>query len=155
MADEKLVAKVKAVNRANEEASKMFPLLAESLKPFLGKQVIKKEGGLLEKVKKVLPALPNDVRLQVFRHTLSCSLAWTVKTCEMIGQTHTCLYHEVTVYVGELDRGVLVRFESHPFNGRTDYTAEEVESLRAQYAAAKKLADIARNNLHPFGEYDN
>lgn len=62
------------------------------------------------------------------------------------------MYHEVTVYVGTLDGGVLK--DITPANFRTDYTPEEVEANRERYKAAKKAADEAQFYLYPFGEYD-
>ena len=149
-----LEAKVGAVNRANDAANRWGPVLRESVRPFVGAQVVKKAGGLLDKVKKALPTLPNDAWLQVYRHVSDYSLAWTFKSCVMIGETHGCLYHEVTVYVGKLSHGVLTELESSEFKGRTDYTVDEVLQKRAAYESAKKAADDARSNLHPFGEYD-
>ena len=61
--------------------------------------------------------------------------------------------HEVTIYVGDLNGSVLTSI-SPPFEGRADYTAEEVVEKRAKYEKAKKLADAARSDLSPFGEND-
>ena len=151
--EDHLNAKVKAVNTAHAVANEWFPKLREYFAPFVGKQVFKKEGGFLEKVKKGMPKFPNDTKVMIYRHTYDYSLAFTVKTCEMCSQ-HGCLYFDVTFYVGTLDHGVLTKLADTENKFRTDFTAAEVTQKRAAYEAAKKLADTARSNLYPFGEMD-
>lgn len=56
-----LVAKVKARNLVNKELRERVPFMIEALMPFIGKQVLKVDGTLLEKVRKVLPEIPNTV----------------------------------------------------------------------------------------------
>lgn len=125
------------------------------MEPFSGKQVVKKAGGLLESVRKVLPPMPNEVSVSVFRLLSDYSLGWTVKTCESIEGTCGCLYYEFTVYVGRLRNNVLIGFEIGGVNARTDYTADEIEQKRVEFKQAQELADAAKSRLCPFGEYDN
>jgi hypothetical protein len=151
--EERLRAKVAAVNRAHKYAIEIQPELIAIFAPFVGQKVMK-IGGLMEKFKKLLPEFPNTVPLSVYRHVSDYSLAWTVKTCESYGE-HSCLYYEVTVYIGDLHHGVLTKVSNQSYEFRTDYTKQEIEEKRQQYQKAKRAADDARNNLYPFGESDN
>ena len=145
-------AKVKAVNRANKEAIKLYEQLAPIFAPLVGQQVMMK-GGLLAKFQKLLPELPNTSSLSIHRHLSDYYLGWTVKTSEMVDDT-SCLYHEVTVQIGTLNHGVLESITS-PFTGRTDWTLEEIEKKRETFRAADKALSDARSALYPFGErYD-
>ena len=155
---ERLAARVRAVNRANEFGRGLFVALTNIFEPLVGQKILKADGTLLEKFKKLLPPLPCTDGLHVYRHSSNYSLAWTVKTCEQIKDTHNCVYHEVVVYVGDLRGQLLEKLVTHQFDEktyRTDYTADEVKAKRAAYDEAKRLADEARSALYPFGEYDN
>lgn len=150
-----LAAKVKAVNKANAEAAKLLPKLVEIFRPLVGQQVLKAAGGLLLKVEKVLPEFPDTHGLMVYRHSSNYNLAWTVKTCENIEGTHGCLYHEVTIYVGNLNGCVLTDLNTTQMELRTDYTVEEIEAARKKYEEVRRIADEARSALYPFGEHDS
>jgi len=154
-----LAAKVAAVNSANAYANALFPLLSAALSPFMGQQVEKVAGGLLEKVKRALPILPPfpvgaPLGWQVYRDPSGYALRWTVKACELYGE-HSCVYHEVSVFVANLRNGVAEKWNGAPFQPlRTDYTEAEIFALRAANAAAKKAASEAASALFPFGEFD-
>jgi len=152
--NEILTANVRAVNRANEYGATLYRTLAELFRPLVGTQVLKKDGTLLAKIKALLPELPCTAALHVYKHGSECGLAWVVKTSEMIGDTCSCVYHESTVYVGDLQAGVLTAI-STPFQGRTNYSVSEVEKARKRYEEARQAAEEARNALYPFGEYDH
>jgi len=157
----RLKAKVTAVNRVNEYAVRLFDQMRAIWLPHVGQKILKVDGGLLEKYNKLLPVLPRDNHrgIFVYRHTSDYSLAWTVKTNEPDSGdpsgSHTVLYHEATVYVGDL-RGLTLEKVYDTFRGdaRTDYTEAGVLALRADFEAKKKLFEDARSALYPFGEYD-
>ena len=149
-----LAAKVAAVNAANDYANKLFPLLSAALAPFMGEQVEKAAGGLLEKVKRALPVFPNTPALSVYRGGSGYSLTWNVKTCELYGE-HGCAYHETPVFVANLRGGIAEKWDGVPFQPlRTDYTDAEIFALRQANDAAKKAASAAAAALYPFGEWD-
>lgn len=150
---EKLTAKVAAVNRANEYAARLYAALADNFAPLVGQKIIKADGTLLAKYEKLLPVLACSPDLHVYRHSSDYSLAWTVKTCEFM-PPHSCMYHEVTVYVGDLRGATLEKMTVHPFTGRTDYSVEEITGKRLAAESAKKVADELRSDLYPFGEED-
>lgn len=147
-----LKSRVRAVNTANKAANDLFPLLADAFRPFIGQKIEKTDGGLLAKVEKSIPGLPYNSALQVFRNASRYSLNYTVKVCVPV-PPNTCVYHDVTLYVAEMNGATLGAIKDPP-EFRTDYTESEVLSLREEYKAAKRRADDALSALYPFGEYD-
>ena len=146
-----LAAKVRAVNAANNKANELYPLLKESLFPFLGKQVLKKDGTILEKVKKALPILPKNTNsMMIHQNCTRYSLVWKVKTCTF---GDCCANHETTVYVGVLSDGILTNFENW-VEMKTNYTVEEIENYRAKYEELKSALNHISGKLYPFGERD-
>jgi hypothetical protein len=149
----RLQAKVAAVNNAFTHAAEWHPKLSEVFKPFVGQKLEKADGQFLAKIQKLVPGLPNSVRFSVYRHISNYSLAYVVKTCEMVPEEHGCEYFEVVMYVGKMQNGVLTALEPAP-NGRTDWTAEEVKEKQATLRKAKEMVSTAQGELYPFGEYD-
>lgn len=159
-----LAAKVAAVNRANAEARRLYPLLVAAFAPYYGQKVIKVNGDVLASVEKTLPPLPGwgDTanRLCVYRNRVSSyALSYVVKVSENYAGPHgdQCVYHEVTIYPCDLD-GPNAKAPSGGgewvLTARTDWTAEEVSALRVTAAKAREAARNAESALQPFGEYD-
>jgi hypothetical protein len=150
--EDKLAAKVEAVNTANRLAWDTYHLLRGVFAPLVGEQVCKKDGGLLAKVQKLLPGLfPNTRELRVYRHSSEYHLVWKAWASKLV---NGCVCsHEADAYVGKLTDGVLMEL-CEPFTGRTDWTAVEVVSKREAYEGAMRAADLIKSTLYPFGEYD-
>jgi hypothetical protein len=151
---DQLVALVSAVNRAHSEAGRLYSVMAAALKPMIGQVILKADGTLMAKVQKMLPELPYTRDVMTCLRTSNYNLWLTVKTCEGIGDTsgpHTCLYHETSVYLANLRDRTLLSLMAHD-ECRTDYTVEEVMSLRQKCAEAKKAYEAARSACYPFGE---
>lgn len=146
-----LKAKVRAVNRANEYAAKLYQEMVAIFRPLVGQKIAKKDGTLLARIEKLLPDLPfRQGSIRVTKHGVG--LAWDVQTCESYDDT-SCLYHQVCVYVGRTRDGVLT--EIVPANERrSDFTAEEVEEKREIFRQAEQAMRDARSALDPFGEND-
>lgn len=152
--EQKLIAKVKAVNKANDYANQLYVQLVAIFQPLVGQQILKVHGDLLLKIEKMLPVFKNSNGLRVYRSRSDYSLIWTVNANERECPDGGTQYHEVSVYVGKLDHGTLTDvYDSGP-GGRRDYTPEEVKDKRETYKAAKEIADKANSALHPFGEYE-
>lgn len=160
-----LAAKVAAVNRAHQMARELYPALVNAFKPFHGCKAIKTNGDLLASVEKTLPKLPGwgdtENRACVFRsRSSSYSLAYTVKASENYTREHggeSCQYHEVTLYVCDLDGQTakpVTGGGEWVVNARTDYTEAEVNQLRKTAEEARKAAQDAESACHPFGLYD-
>ena len=148
-----LDARVEARNLANSEAHKLSAVLAEAFGPLVGTAVTKNDGGILHKHMHRLPDFAYSRGLSYYRHSSNYSLAWVVKVCVSIGGQEGCVYEEAVVYVGKMDGNVLTHLEE-PFEGRTDFTAEEILEKRVALEAARDALDDARSALCPFGEHD-
>ena len=67
---------------------------------------------------------------------------------------NSCLYYETTVYIGDIQNGVLTKIGS-PYKGRMDYTPEEITKKREELKQAEAAFNTARSNLYPFNERDS
>jgi len=154
MSRSKLENKVKAVNQAHLYAKHLYERMTEIFKPLVGQKLEKVDGTFLEKIRKLLPELPNTPSLSVYRGGSNHSLYWNVRTTVWDNATDgQHQQHEVGVYVGNMHNGVLESMMERE-DYRTDYTADEIEVKRETYKEAKKIADAAMSALHPFGEND-
>jgi len=155
LAEEKLEAKVKAVNRAHKYAKELYAKLAPIFAPLVGEKVLKADDQLMVKYRELLPELPNTVPLFVYRDTSRYSLSWTVRTCENLSSGRTCDYYEVTVYVCDLDDGVVSKLYKPPTdfqNLRDDYDIKDILTLRAKVKEAKDKYTGLKSQLGPFEE---
>ena len=150
--NEKLAAKVKATNKANQTAIELYPKLVAVFRPLIGQKIVKIDGSLLTKIADLLPPLPNDHDLRVYRNRSEYTLSWIVNASEQVND-HSCTYAEIGLYIGDLNGNVLTKIYDEP-QLRANYTVTEVEAQRAAYWSAQKVADAAKSALHPFGEYD-
>lgn len=150
---DRLIAKVAAVNRCHAAAKELFPQLVAIFTPLVGQKLEKASGGLLQKIRALLPEFPNTQQLQIYRSSSAYSLTWNVKTCELT-PPNGCVYHEVGVYVGSMSNGILTSVSENLSELRSDYTVEEVLRLRANYTVLKNAAQNAYGLLSDFGEYD-
>ncbi len=140
------------------EPNKLFDELAGFFRRLVGQKILKVDGTLLQKHANLLPELPCDhPRLHVYRRSSDYSLAWVVKACEQIGDSHGCVYEEVTVDVGSLNGQTLesVRADEDFGPFREDFSVAEVEEKRRVFVQKRKEFERARSDLYPFGEHDN
>lgn len=149
--EELLIAKVAAVNRANKYATQLFGELTEGFAPLVGQKILKADGTLLAKYVPLWPLVTDD-QILVYRLDSEYSLGWVVKSHEDI--LGSCVYHSTTIYVGDMSGQTLKNMAVNPFEGRFDFTVEEIIEKRAAYASAKKVADSFQTALYPFGEFD-
>lgn len=153
--DAKLAARVRMVNRANEYANKLQPLLREALGGLLMTKVLKKDGEFLKSVEALLPAEASayETNLRVIRRTTFSDLAWEITVNETVdGRT---IYHTETIYLASMDGPVLRAFYHYPTR-REDFHPDEIEKLRRQYEAAADEVSELKRKLVPFGicDYD-
>jgi len=144
----KIEAQIEAVNVARAEYNRLAPLLIAAARPFLNKKVQNVTGQLTEKFKSILPksVLPCSYRSQS-----GYSLYFVVKSCIGYGECH-CIYHEETIYFGDLTNGILTKeatFEPRKCN----YMVEEISELRKKVDEAEKSFDKAKSALVPFSRY--
>jgi len=153
--DEKLKAKVAAMNKGYAYAEKLWPQLIDIFTPFVGKQVFKSGGGLLAKIEKLLPDFKDDTIHNVYRYSSDYSLMWNVKTCEFM-PPHSCMYNEVSVYVAEVRNGIIQSMytkekAAEHFSKR--FTFEAVKEQRLLIKEARKVLDDLKGKLYPFEEF--
>lgn len=157
----RLEAKVRAVNSAHTQASSLHAILTTVFVNLVGKKILKVDGELLAKIAAVLPELPKGTGLNIWRKRSEYSLAWGISASESYssgfpdGEHRTSVYHETTVYVGRLDGGILAEMtEFQPQSMRTNYTATEIAIRRATAEDLKKKYDKVISDLFPFGTDD-
>lgn len=146
---ENLKAKVAAVNLANFIALEVQRQLQATFAPLVGKPVVKADGMLLEKVKKLLPDLKWEGAEVNFRRG-NYSLAWTV-VAKVGVDDGSVVYHEITTHIGDLAEFTLVRL-CGPLVVRSDYTVAGVMASQQRASAAKKIYEQVRDDCFPFGE---
>ena len=160
-----LAARCAAQNIVNAEANRLSVLTILALTPFVGQKVIKTGGGLMEKVKAVLPSAIESV--QKWLSGSDYVLRFALKTHEVTAGRRNALgsgddyqiahYAEMTFDVGELghgsDAGVLVKL-SGPTNYPTDHNPDKVFELRKLAETAKEAARNAESACYPFGLFD-
>ncbi len=149
-----LKAKIEAVNEANAYAADLYTILSARFAPLVGKKILKADGTLLAKYADLAADLPCEVRVSVYRNVSNYTLGWTVKTCVSV-PPHGCVYHETTVYIGNLTNHDTLKSIVEPAEYRIDYTAAEVIAKRVALKNARQAMETARTELYPFGEFDN
>lgn len=145
-----LKAKIDAVNKVNALRNQFLPMLINVVTPFVGQQIIKVDGELTAKFKKVLPPFPNNNSEMIYRSRSDYSLCFNAKTsccCEGIW-----VYHEAGMYVAHLQDGIITSMYEVNETYKTDYKLEEILELRKVCEAKRKAYDNARSALGEFGE---
>ncbi len=152
-----LAARVAAVNRANAEANRLFPILAAAIAPFLGKKVVTAQGDRTQAFRKALDPLCELSGAQFPQAFVSVLGGYTVtlevRTRESYGD-HSCTYHDTAIYLGALRDGVLIERQNSFEPLRTDYSADEVARLRIAAEQARDTAREAESACNPFGLFD-
>jgi len=150
--EDRLRAKIEAVNKANKLAHQLYETLVPIFTPFVGLKVITVDGDLLTKVQKLLVspvlrrAFPGE---NTNRIKSAYAIKWVVSVSVNLG--NASVSHSESVAIGELDGQTLSRI-SPPFEGRTDWTPEEVVSGRVKAYRAKREYKAIVQSLYPFGE---
>lgn len=153
-----LAAKIAAQNEANKAAIELYSKAVEPLKAFVGQKILKVDGTLLEKVKKVLPELVNTNEFRAYYTTgggYSLRIAITVNKSSPSRRSDCQLaqYQESSAYLAGLRDGVLVKLYDAP-QLRADFTEEEILMARKDLEYAKKAMSVAQSKLCGFGEYE-
>jgi hypothetical protein len=150
----RLRASIAATNKANAYANRLQRELVAIFRPLVGKQVIKNDGSLLERVKKLLPEFPCQPGLHVYRTSSAYWVGFAVKASVNEEPGPGCQYYEATVRVGDIESGTqtLKQVYDDPADRRTDYTFEEVVEKRRLCEEARKVYEAAKGECYPFGE---
>lgn len=148
-----LAAKVRGYNKVNAGANQYEKALIEAFRPLVGKKVLTKTG-LTIKAKEVLPDPKAFGLFRSWRDNSGYSLYWNVDVCEP-KPDGGCVYCQTTVYVGEIENGILTKVLEPQKARFTGYTVEEVKARRQALREAREAMQTAQSKLDPFGEYDN
>lgn len=148
----KLEANVDAVNRAHAYANYIDPILRAIFEPFVGQKILKQDGTLMEKYRKLVPAFENTNSLCVFKRSTDYSLAWTVRTCSIYPESshHSAFYYEITVYICDINGAVLSGMCATRPDAKADYKVEDIQKIRQEVKEAEKALDAIKRKLGPF-----
>lgn len=153
-----LECNIRAVNRANAEANRLHPILAEALKPFVGQKIKKVDGELTQKVKAAIPELPYGRELRATLSTTDHSIYCYVTAVEFgendRSDVRRAYSKSCSFYIGEVRDQVLVNLYDVSTDRPTDYSAKKVTELRKVAERKQQEARDAVSALAPFGEYD-
>lgn len=147
----KLTAKVAARNRVAAYVKEVAPQILAALTPFVGQKVELATGELSAKAKKALePFLGNKDKIQIYRGSSNYSLYFVFKTSESLPE-YSCIYDEVSFYVGDLSGGILTKInEFKPENYKSDWNAAEIAQTLAAAEAKRKEAQNLESSVYPF-----
>jgi hypothetical protein len=165
MTNDRLEARVRAVNLCNEVCGVVFARLKARLAPFVGKLVTKADGTLRENVKASLAGIwedyekrtPDGCRITITTNFMRAGFAWAVYVSAPVGDPngdHTVQSAEQSVYVGDLDGQTLRRLNDCDHARRTDYSAAEIRAQREKVKQLEAVFSEEKAKLFPFGEYD-
>jgi hypothetical protein len=165
MTNDRLVARVRAVNLCNEVCGVVFSRLKERLTPFVGRPVVKVDGSLRENVKAALAGIWEDYekrtadgcRVTITTNFHRAGFAWAVYVSAPLGDPngdHTVQSAEQSVYLGDLDGVTLKKLNDCDHARRTDYSADEIRAQRKKVEELEKVYNEEKHKLFPFGEYD-
>jgi len=153
---EKLEAKVKAVNLANQAANSWKPALVNFFKAYVGKKIFKANGGLMASVADKMPQLADLNGVSFYGNNSQYSLWYVAKSC--VSYAQSCIYYEVGMRIGDMENGVLkgvYEFDPAKDAWREDFSADEVIAKMKAVEEAEKALDAAKGNLYPFQMNDS
>lgn len=148
----RILAKIKAVNAANAEAMRLYPILAQILRPFVNQKIVKIDGSFLEKIRKLLPEIPHTSFLSVYKIQSDYSIAFGIRAWASI-ENHPMAssYYETTVYIGKIEGQTLIGI-CEPPEARPDWELENVLDLCKQADNARAVVREIESKLGPFND---
>ena len=155
----RLSASVRAANRVFKRCNELHAVLTEFFTPYVGKVILKKDGSLLAAVADKMPKFGGADDIRITRSRGNFTLGWDVDDNEQNGECG-CIYYKSSFTVGvfgesyKAESSILKELVGSP-NYREDWTAKEIEDLRAEAKRLQRLADDAKSKYHHFGEYWN
>jgi hypothetical protein len=142
-------ANVKAYNWVATFAQALQTELKAIFTEYVGQQVIKVDGSLLANIQKKLSNLNNIPKVTIYQYRSRYTLVWNVKTSEPLANG-SCIYREISVYVGDLTDGVLTRLYDN--ESIKTWTVEEVKGKLSARNEARRALDDANCALGPFND---
>lgn len=155
----KLETKIKARNLVNALAKTWAPDIRKALSPFVRQKIMLAGGGFSSKFCKAIAAigLPSENWQHIY---ISSGRGHSVTAQFRVSVTNEAgtFYGEVTVYLFDLENGVLVQndnYVAHTDHLRVDFTADAIKAAREHLKAARTAFQSAESALCYFGEHDN
>lgn len=147
-----LETQVIAVNLCHKAAVATFETLKQALRPYIGKQIVKKDGSLLTKIRNAMPPLTSDLCVSIYHRPSAYGLSWRVRVC--VTDSSSTEYAEAYITPGRINEdGVLVSITKDVPPLRYDYTVEEVLKRRQEIIAAEQTLRECQTALGPFTRY--
>jgi hypothetical protein len=151
---EKLKAHIQAVNLCNDYCNYLYDTLSEFFKPYIGKKILKADNSILVKVKEKIPYLKEVKGIFCFENSNNYHLSWSVQSCINVpsGNHSIAVYHNVTVYIGNIEKYEFLGSLLNYTKLKTDYNYDDVVN---EIEKTKKLKNEYENQLRGLGEFSN
>ena len=157
MRDGQLKVQIEAENRVNSLINQHLPGMLQRAQGLVGRDVFKQGGTLRVDAKKILDVPTLDHPDMIYLNRSTYSLGFTFKSCvtapnDEAHMSDHCAYAETTVYIGDVENGILQEVNDFGQPRKTDHSFEEVRELQKKAREAKAVYDDARSACFPFGE---
>lgn len=171
--EQKLMAKVEAVNINNEFTNEFSKILINFFNPFINQKILKSDSELLKSIHDQLKTLTNDLleqfkikypnpkynilffRYRNDQHKYSrYSLNYTIKTNVNVYEPYTDESATNVVYIADLNTELLntISKTHQPTNYKTNYTFNELKFQQQQYFNLKREVENKQIELFNFIE---
>lgn len=142
----KLAAKIRAVNTANEQGKLLYEQIVEKITPFIGTKVFRADNTLIKKIAQEIET-PQEKDILIYQNSSRYTLSYVVKSsCRDGGEYES---HEVMVYIGNIRDGILTDL-LEPFNERSDFSTQEIIDVMAAIKNLEEKLSQAKNQIYAF-----
>jgi hypothetical protein len=148
--DYELAIAIDARNAVNAYANDGKRQLLEFFRPLVGKQIIKNDKSLLDRVKKQMPKLPWTMDRHCHHQTSEYMLYFEFFVrVDRNGQSYS---ETQGIRVGQIANQILVSVNEDDEPFVTDYNVDVIRELRRLAREAEKVASEAKGKCCPFEE---
>lgn len=147
-----LSLKIKATNKANDIANRLYRQMADVFGNLVGQKILKADGSFTKKVEALVPKPIGSGAdgVHVYKsYSGKWAVSWTVRVTVFDGDDHVDA--EATAYVCEME-GDTVKCLHSQSPLKTDYDFLIVQTLRELAKMKKKEYDEAQSACYPFEE---
>lgn len=142
----KMAAKIRAVNTANEQGKLLYKQIVEKITPFIGTKILKADDKLIKKIAQEIKT-PYNNDLLIYQNSSKYTLSYVVQSnCRDGGEYES---HEAIVYIGNIRDGILLEL-LEPFNERSDFSTQEIIEVMSEIKNLEEKLSQAKNKIYPF-----
>lgn len=154
--NDRLAARVKAKNRANEIANRLEIEFKEIFRPFVGKKILLQTGGFIKSINETLKKynFPENKVFRIWKTDTTYSLNFRISAAEVENYNCSSCSAESRISIGKLDGNILTAIEETNHPQKTDFSAEEIQRLRDLVRQKESEVNQIRNQYYGFGEND-